>query len=104
MKKSKLKSLVKAERKTAQKDIKTGLVTAITEATASFGKGSKKLNKQIEQIAKQLSKLLDKDIKIDKEAIKIDKEALKPAKEEAKAVAILKNTKPAKEDVTAGVS
>lgn len=69
MKKSKLKSLVKSARKTAEKDIRLSLITGLKEIAGTFGEGSKKINKDIEKSSKQLAKKLSKDIKINKAAI-----------------------------------
>jgi len=66
MKKNKLKSLVKAARKTAEKDIHLSLVTSLQEIAGKFGEGSKKLNKDIEKGARRLAKKIATDIKIDK--------------------------------------
>ena len=66
MKKNKLKSLVKAARKTAEKDIHLSLVTSLQEIAGKFGEGSKKLNKDIEKGARRLAKKIATDIKINK--------------------------------------
>ena len=66
MKKNKLKSLVKAARKTAEKDIHLSLVTSLQDIAGKFGEGSKKLNKDIEKGARRLAKKIATDIKIDK--------------------------------------
>lgn len=66
MKKSKLKSLVKTARKTAEKEIHLSLLASVKEIAGKFGEASKKLNKDIEKGSRQLSKKLSKDIKIDK--------------------------------------
>lgn len=66
MKKSKLKSLVKAARKTAEKDIRLSLTSSLKDIAAQFGEGSKKLSKDIEKGSKQLAKKLARDIRIDK--------------------------------------
>lgn len=68
MKKSKLKSLVKTARKTAEKDIHQSLLASLKDIVGKFGEGSKKLNKDVEKGAKQLSKKLAKSIKVDKSA------------------------------------
>lgn len=68
MKKSKLKSLVKAARATAKKDIQTSIVTGLRETISQFGESSKKLNRDIEKAAKNLAKKISKDIKIYKTA------------------------------------
>jgi len=64
MKKKKLKSLVKAARKTAEKDIRLDLIAGLTEIVSKFGEGSKKLTKDIKKGAASLAKKLAKDIKI----------------------------------------
>ncbi|MDO7742715.1 MAG: hypothetical protein MUP99_03045 [Pedobacter sp.] len=66
MKKSKLKSLVKAARKTAEKDIHQTLLASLQEIAGNYGEGNKKLNKDIEKGARRLAKKLATDIKIDK--------------------------------------
>lgn len=85
MKKSKLKSLVKSARKTAEKDIRLSLITGLKEIAGVFGEGSKKINKDIEKSAKQLAKKLSKDIKINKTAI-IEANKLPKAPKEEEAV------------------
>jgi len=66
MKKSKLKSLVKAARKTAEKDIHQSLLSTLSEIAGNYGEGAKKLNKDIQKGARRLAKKLSANIKIDK--------------------------------------
>ena len=68
MKKAKIKSLVKAARKTAKESIATKVVTDLTAFTAELGQSSKKLSKEIKKGANQLAKKISKEIKIDKAA------------------------------------
>lgn len=69
MKKAKLKSLVKAARKTAKESIANKVVTDLNAFTAELGQDSKKLNKQIKKGANQLAKKIAKEINIDKAAL-----------------------------------
>lgn len=88
MKKDKLKSLVKAARKTARKDIELRLITELKELAGKLGQDSKKLKKDIEKGSKQLAKKLSRKLKIDKSAIL-------EASNETKAANVLKIPKPA---------
>ena len=69
MKKSKIKSLIKSARKTAEKDIRLSLAAGLKEIAGKYGEGSKKLKKDIKKGSKQLAKVLSNDIKIDKSAL-----------------------------------
>jgi hypothetical protein len=100
MKKSKLKSLVKLAKKTAQADIQTTLTTQIKAATTSLGEPSKKLDKQIAKSAKQLAKILVKEVKIDKDALQTNNDS-KPVKEPK---GDKSTAKAVKEEAVAGVS
>lgn len=84
MKKTKLKSLVKAARKNAAKDIQIGIATELKTVAGKLGQDVEKLSKAIEKEAKKVAKrLADK--------IKIDKAALVLANDEAKAVAAVES-------------
>jgi uncharacterized protein (DUF58 family) len=89
MKKSKLKSLVKTARKTAEKDIHLSLLASLKDIAGKFGENSKKLNKDIEKGARQLSKKLAKDIKINKSIFITVKEDTKVDELVAEALPVL---------------
>jgi hypothetical protein len=77
----KLKPLIKAAKKTAQKNIQQMLVTQLTDITAKLGVTSKKLDKKIAKESKKLAKKFAKDIKFDKTLL--NKTEDKPAIAEA---------------------
>lgn len=88
MKKSKLKSLVKSARKTAEKDIRLSLTSSLKDIAAQFGE-SKKLNRDIAKGSKLLAKKLAKDIKIDKSSfIKTDDVAMIDTDQSASVTAV----------------
>ncbi len=68
MKKAKLKSLLKAARRTTKKSIESKVIADLTAFTAEIGQDSKKLNKQIKKGANLLAKKIANKIKIDKAA------------------------------------
>lgn len=80
MKKAKIKSLVKAARKTAKESIATKVITDLTAFTAELGHSSKKLNKEIKKGANQLAKKIAKEIKVDKTAFANADKDIKPIK------------------------
>lgn len=75
MKNNKIKTLVKAARKSAKEEIQTSLITNLKEVTAKLKHGSKKLDKKIEKGAKILAKKIAKDLVIDGPALQKEKDA-----------------------------
>ncbi|SDD99256.1 hypothetical protein SAMN05216464_103268 [Mucilaginibacter pineti] len=63
MKKSELKSKVKAETKKIEKEIETGLISELKTVTTKLGKGTTKLAKKIGKGSKKLAKKIAKEVK-----------------------------------------
>lgn len=78
MKDNKRKSLVKAVRKAAKKNILESLIPELTKISATIGSGTVKLEKVIAKESNKLAKKIAKEIELDEVAIVAKAE--KPAK------------------------
>ena len=63
MRKSDLKSKVKAETRKIEKEIETGLISELKTMTAKLGEGTAKLTKKIGKGSKKLAKKIAKELK-----------------------------------------
>lgn len=83
MKNIKRKSLIKAAKKEAKKNIKSKLITELKRVLSTIGSGSAKLEKTIAKGSSKLAKKIANEIQLDEVAIVANAQPLKAEQPEA---------------------